>query len=212
MEENKELDTAEVQTKPDNTNAEDGNKDANDESTAKIVEDLSDLPPIVAKDVVMPMSSFGIGPVFGGIAIVLTGLGIFFRNRWIFKSGIPSSDVLRYIYLGLGIVLCLAGLFLWLEAVGRVDRCIKTNKLCTDGVYAWTRNPIYAGILLICTGALFISGNVYMYFIPILLWGLLTILLKKTEEPDLIRRFGDDYLDYMIAVNRVLPKPTGKKK
>ena len=185
-----------------------------EEKTTEEPVNLSDLPPIVSKNVVMPMSSFGIGPVFGAIAVVLTVLGIVFRKRWIFASGIPSSNVLRYIYLGLGIVLCLAGLLIYLEAVFgvRIDSYIKANKLCTEGVYAWTRNPIYTGILFVCTGALFISGNVYMYVIPIFLWGLLTILLKKTEEPVLIQRFDQEFVDYMVSVNRVLPKPPAKKK
>jgi len=172
------------------------------------------LAPIVAKDIILPMSSYGIGPVFCGIAVFLTAFGIFFRQRWIFSSGVPSSKILRYTYLGLGILLIIAGGLMWLDAVftARVDDYIKANKLCTKGIYGWTRNPIYAGILFICTGALFISGNVYMYVIPILLWVLLTILLKKTEEPELISRFKLDYTDYMVSVNRILPKPPKKNR
>ncbi len=49
-----------------------------------------------------------------------------------------------------------------------------------------------------------------MYAIPILLWILLTILLKKTEEPDLFQRFGQEYGEYYTKVNRVLPKPPSK--
>ncbi len=170
------------------------------------------LPPIVAKEVVMPMSSYGIGPVFTLIAVALTVLGIFFRNRWIFSSGIPTSNVLRYTYIGLGVVLILAGGKILLDALftSRINDYIRANKLCTEGVYAWMRNPIYTAILFICTGALFISGNVYMYLIPLLLWGILTLLLKKTEEPLLVKRFGQDYTDYMASVNRIFPKPPKK--
>ena len=172
----------------------------------------NELPPIVATEVKMPMSVFGIGPVFGIIAVLLTAFGIIFRKRWIFASGIPSSNIMRYTYIGVGILIAVIGLIMWLDAVFtvRVDDYIRANKLCTKGVYGWTRNPIYAGILFICTGALFISGNVYMYFIPILLWIILTILLKKTEEPELIKRFGLEYTDYLVSVNRVLPKPPKK--
>ena len=159
------------------------------------------------------MSSFGIGPVFGIITVLLTAFGLFFRNRWIFSSGIPDSNVLKYIYIGLGAVAILIGgkLFLDAQFTERIGDYISSNKLCTTGVYAWTRNPIYAGILLVATGILFISGNVYMYFIPILLWAILTLLLKKTEEPVLIGRFDQDYIDYMAKVNRVLPKPPAKQ-
>jgi len=170
------------------------------------------LPPIVAKNVVLPMSSVGIGPVFFIIAALFTAFGIVFRNRWIFKSGIPDSNVLKYVYIGLGVVAILIGGKLILDAqfTERIGDYIASNKLCTTGVYAWTRNPIYSGILFFVTGILFISGNVYMYFIPILLWAILTLLLKKTEEPVLIGRFDQDYIDYMAKVNRILPKPPAK--
>ncbi|MBR0146639.1 MAG: isoprenylcysteine carboxylmethyltransferase family protein [Eubacterium sp.] len=170
------------------------------------------LAPIVTKAVKTPMSTYGVGPLFGLIAIALTIAGIVFRDKWIFKSGIPDNQVLKYGYLGFGVVLILAGLVLYWKAVFgiRIDDYIGSGKLCTDGIYAWTRNPIYAGILFVCTGALFISGNVYMYAIPILLWILLTVLLKKTEEPDMFQRFGQEYGDYYANVNRVLPKPPHK--
>jgi protein-S-isoprenylcysteine O-methyltransferase Ste14 len=171
-----------------------------------------ELAPIIAKDIKVPLSTYGIGPVFGLIAIVLTIAGILLRKKWIFESGIPDSAVLKYSYLGLGVVLILAGLFIYWKAVFgiRIDNYLNAGKLCTGGIYAWTRNPIYAAILFVCTGALFISGNVYMYVIPILLWILLTVMLKKTEEKELFKRFGQEFLDYMVNVNRVLPKPPAK--
>ena len=188
-------------------------------SDVKAADDFADLKgaelePIVVKEVVMPMSSFGIGPVFGIIAIGLTAFGIIFRDKWVFASGIPSSQVLRYMYVGIGVFLMLCGGKVWMDAVmtARVSEYIRTNRLCRESVYAWTRNPIYMAILFICTGALFISGNVYMYAIPILLWAILTLLLKKTEEKVLLKRFGAEYEDYMIEVNRILPKPPKKKE
>lgn len=186
------------------------NTDSPDEDP--ILPEDGSLPPIVAKNVVLPMSSVGIGPVFFIITALLTAFGIIFRNRWIFKSGIPDSNVLKYIYIGLGVVAILVGgkMFLDAQFTERIGDYISSNKLCTTGVYAWTRNPIYSGILLTATGILFISGNVYMYFIPILLWAILTLLLKKTEEPVLIGRFDQDYIDYMAKVNRILPKPPAK--
>ena len=49
-----------------------------------------------------------------------------------------------------------------------------------------------------------------MYFIPILLWIILTLLLKNTEERELFRRFDQEFADYVAKVNRVFPKPPAK--
>lgn len=189
----------------------------NEVTEEKKADDFSDLEegqlaPIVATDVKVPMSTYGIGPIFGLVAIVLTVAGILLRDKWIFKSGIPDSDIWKYSYLGLGVLLILLGLFIYWKAVFgiKIDNYINSGKLCTEGIYAWTRNPIYAAIIFVSAGSLFISGNVYMYVIPILLWAFLTFLLKKTEERDMLKRFSQEYLDYMDQVNRILPKPPAK--
>jgi len=206
--ENKEIKT-ETNDKSESKAPESG--DAKEKQDFADLEENS-LPPIVTKNVVLPMSQFGIGPVYGLIVIALTAFGLFFRKRWIFESGIPSSDVLKYIYIGFGVLLILIGgkLFLDAQFTERIGDHIDQNKLCTTGVYAWTRNPIYAALLFISTGILFISGNVYMYFIPILLWIILTLLLKNTEERELFRRFDQEFADYVAKVNRVFPKPPAK--
>ena len=152
-----------------------------------------------------PLPTYGAGPLFGAVAIGLTVLGIVFGHIGPLKGGVSST--FRIPYIVIGAILIIAGLFMWKSAVfdARIDDYISSGKLATTGIYAYTRNPIYAAILFICTGALFISGNVYMYVLPILLWAFLTILLQKTEEPILLGRFGDEFARYMRRVNRVIP-------
>ena len=152
-----------------------------------------------------PLPTYGAGPLFGAVAIGLTVLGIVFGHIGPLKGGVSST--FRIPYIVIGAILIIAGLFMWKSAVfdARIDDYISSGKLATTGIYAYTRNPIYAAILFICTGALFISGNVYMYVLPILLWAFLTILLQKTEEPILLGRFGDEFKKYMRRVNRVIP-------
>ena len=152
-----------------------------------------------------PLPTYGAGPVFGAVAIGLTVLGIVFGHIGPLKGGVSST--FRIPYIVIGAILIIAGLFMWKSAIvdAGIDEYISSGKLATTGIYAYTRNPIYAAILFICTGALFISGNVYMYVLPILLWAFLTILLQKTEEPILLGRFGDEFARYMRRVNRVIP-------
>ncbi|MBQ6231312.1 MAG: isoprenylcysteine carboxylmethyltransferase family protein [Eubacterium sp.] len=152
-----------------------------------------------------PLPTYGAGPVFGAVAIGLTVLGIVFGHIGPLKGGVSST--FRIPYIVIGAILIIAGLFMWKSAIvdAGIDEYISSGKLATTGIYAYTRNPIYAAILFICTGALFISGNVYMYVLPILLWAFLTILLQKTEEPLLLGRFGDEFARYMRRVNRVIP-------
>ncbi len=83
---------------------------------------------------------------------------------------------------------------------------IMLGKLVTTGIYSKTRNPIYGGIIFICTGALFMSGNAFMYVLPVAYWCFLSILMKNTEEIILKARFGEKYIDYRNHVNLFIPR------
>ena len=63
-----------------------GNQDQKENKDTKEKKDYADLeentlPPIVTKNVVLPMSSIGIGLIYGVIVVLLTAFGLFFRNR-----------------------------------------------------------------------------------------------------------------------------------
>ncbi len=78
-------------------------------------------------------------------------------------------------------------------------------KLVTTGVFAFVRNPIYSAFMFCCWGASFISNNLYFLFTIPLYWGLLTVLVKKTEEVWLKEIFGAEYIAYCKRVNRCIP-------
>ncbi|MBR1673821.1 MAG: isoprenylcysteine carboxylmethyltransferase family protein [Eubacterium sp.] len=159
----------------------------------------------VVKVTAKPLPAYGAGPLFGGVAIVLTLLGIIFGHTAPFDKGISST--FRIPYIVIGAILIVIALFIWKKALvdDNIDDYIRSGKLQTKGIYSVTRNPIYCAILFICSGALFISGNVYMYVLPIVFWIFLTILLQKTEEPLLLARFGDEYKKYMRDTYRIMP-------
>lgn len=146
---------------------------------------------------------YGIGPFYAGTVLVLTAAGCIWGNL-ISLGRIPR---LRIPLLIAGILLILYGLSLWVRAVllARLDDGIKENRLVTSGVYARVRNPIYSAFMFACTGALCISGN--LLFLPLffVFWALMTVMMKKTEEKWLSKRFGRAYSAYCKRVNRCIP-------
>ena len=89
---------------------------------------------------------------------------------------------------------------------------IMLGKLVTTGIYSKTRNPMYGGIIIACTGALFISGNAFMYVLPVAYWGFLSVYMKRTEEVILKARFGEKYIDYRNHVNLFIPRKQEPEK
>lgn len=114
---------------------------------------------------------------------------------------------LKIPFIIVGIILILFGIYLWVNAViiCKLDDNIRDNKLVTTGVYAYVRNPIYSAVLLVCTGAIIIANNLYLFVLPVLYWAFLTILMKNTEEKWLLNLHGKEYINYCKKVNRCIP-------
>lgn len=107
----------------------------------------------------------------------------------------------------MGLVFIVLGILLWINSVifQKITEKIKKGELVTSGVYSIVRNPIYTSFILIFTGVLFLSYNLYLLILPFIFWGYLTILMKLTEEKWLEETFGNEYLKYCQKVNRVIP-------
>ena len=106
-----------------------------------------------------------------------------------------------------GIVLMVSGLIIWFMGAlcSGMDESITDNKLKTDGIYAWVRNPMYSGCWILITGLSLMWHNAWLLiFIPIN-WLVMTIVLKNTEEKWLLNLYGKEYADYKSRVNRCIP-------
>lgn len=158
------------------------------------------------------LSILGIGPIYVGIIIIITNILVFLQNKGYFKSEIVPF--LKIPFMIIGIACMLVGIVLWVSAVfqSKISRNIKEMKLVTTGVFAFVRNPIYSAFMFCCWGASFISNNLYFLFTIPLYWGLLTVLVKKTEEVWLKEIFGDEYIAYCKRVNRCIPWLSRNKK
>jgi len=80
----------------------------------------------------------------------------------------------------------------------------KTDRLITQGVYGYSRNPVCLGLLLLLSGwGLYLDS---FYALPglLLFFGLVTWLQVLPEEGALRARFGDSYRDYCRRVRRWL--------
>ena len=148
---------------------------------------------------------FGIGPylIYGtaflnAIVIVLTS--------YIFKVGI-MEDIWVWIFRIAGGLIIALGILIWYIGAVRsgMDENITGNKLKTDGIYAWVRNPMYTGCWFIIIGISFMWHNYWVLPMIIVDWAILTIVLKNTEEKWLLDVYGDEYAEYKKRVNRCIP-------
>ncbi len=74
--------------------------------------------------------------------------------------------------------------------------------LVVSGLYRWTRNPMYLGILVVlfAEAMFFLSRELSVYAAGIAV--LFHLLVIFYEEPILLGQFGDDYADFCREVPR----------
>jgi len=78
----------------------------------------------------------------------------------------------------------------------------KVSSLVTSGVYQYSRNPMYVGLVLILSGwAFYLSHFLAFVLLPIFIL-YMTRFQIQPEELMMARKFGKTYQDYLNKVRR----------
>ena len=142
----------------------------------------------------------------------------FFRNRGYIP--IPLAIIvltfasLKIELLPIGVILVVTGELLRLNGVryaGGETRTLKVGAsvLCSSGPFAYLRNPLYLGNVIIYAGMVLIAGGEFVW---ILLPTTLTFffleygLIISLEEETLRKKFNEEYGEYLSMVPRLIPR------
>ncbi len=122
---------------------------------------------------------------------------------------------MRPLFLALGIVLALPGLYLSvvtnkaLRALGSGTNAFRlTKKIVAQDIYQRTRNPMSLGFYLVTLASTLIVGSTSLTLGVLL--GLIPshlFFLKYFEEKELELRFGESYVEYRKRVPFLFPWP-----
>jgi len=78
---------------------------------------------------------------------------------------------------------------------------LETNQLVKQGPYECMRHPMHLGLFLFPLAFAFLSGSVsFIIFIAPLEILIMLIMIFTIEEPEAIRKFGKQYLEYKQQV------------
>ena len=109
-----------------------------------------------------------------------------------------------YRSLALSLLLVIPGALLRGYASGYVK---KNAELATTGPYAYTRNPLYLGSMLMAFGFAAASRSWFIFFLLAVLFTIIYLPTILSEEAFLRQAFPD-FDAYMRAVPRLLPRLT----
>ncbi len=112
----------------------------------------------------------------------------------------PSMQSMAY-----GLPISVAGLALRAWAAGHLA---KNQRLATSGPYAYTRNPLYLGTLIVAVGFAVAGRSVGLavLFAAVFLLVYLPVILLEEQH---LRRLFPEYADYARRVPSLLPRRKG---
>ena len=116
--------------------------------------------------------------------------------------------------VGVGAALVIVGLRLMRQTISLFSRVGEgtlapwdpTRKLVVQGPYLRVRNPMITGVFTVLSGETLILGSPQMAAWTGIFGALNAIFIPLAEEPDLVRRFGKDYVTYRANVPRWVPR------
>lgn len=144
----------------------------------------------------------------------------FFRNRGYIP--IPLAIIIltfasiKIELLPIGVILVVTGELLRLNGVryaGGETRTLKVGAsvLCSSGPFAYLRNPLYLGNVIIYAGMVLIAGGEFVWILlPVTLtfFFLEYGLIISLEEETLRQKFNKEYGEYLSMVPRLIPRVT----
>jgi protein-S-isoprenylcysteine O-methyltransferase Ste14 len=108
--------------------------------------------------------------------------------------------------LAIGLTVALPGLLLRALASGHVR---KNEQLATSGPYAYTRNPLYLGSLILAAGFAIAALSWWIAGIMTIFFVLIYVPVIRGEEAFLRGRFPE-FDEYARTVPRLLPRLTAR--
>ena len=113
-------------------------------------------------------------------------------------------------WVGVGALVMGCALLVWtFRTLGNnlTDTVVTREKhtLVMHGPYRWIRHPLYSAAALFVAAISLMTAN-WLFFATGVALLCLLIIRTRTEEANLVARFGDSYHKYMQRTGRFLPK------
>jgi protein-S-isoprenylcysteine O-methyltransferase Ste14 len=144
--------------------------------------------------------------VIYGLFILLVFPLLFIKLNNMFS--LPKFSFFSFKILGLALII--AGSIFWLYCIGIFKLIGKgtpvpiqpPKALVVQGLYKYTRNPMYISTLAVVLGYFFFFGHTSLVVYLFLLFIGLHLFVVLYEEPTLTNKFGKQYKNYCSKVKR----------
>ena len=122
----------------------------------------------------------------------------------------PTCNIVVFPFNLSGLLLMIVGLFLIIHYTVIFQRNKTTllneppSSFITNGVFKYSRNPMYLGGLIFHVGLSLLTGNIIAFLIPVGFFAAINWICIPYEEDIMLETFQDEYHNYKKLVRRWL--------
>jgi len=139
--------------------------------------------------------------------LTLLHITVAYLLAWLMPIPLVVPNILRFIGFGLvviGIIFAGAAFYAFNKARTTLDPHGSVSTIVSDGVYRFTRNPIYLAFLFMLIGFLLYDKSYWgVLLVPVFVFAMNRLVIQH-EEAYLEKKFGDVYNSYKSRVRRWL--------
>ena len=138
------------------------------------------------------------------LLVLILVISNYFSSKKIDLILLPNQNLISFIILLIGVLILINPILKFRKSKTTIDpiKFKKVNKLITSGIYKYSRNPMYLGLLMIVISTSIFYLNIFSMITPILFYYWINSFQIKREEIFLSEKFGIEYLFYKTKTRR----------
>ena len=140
------------------------------------------------------------------ILVLILATSNYFSQNQLEIIYLPYKHSISILILLVGTIILINPVFKFIKSKTTVNplKFVNVKKLVTSGIYKYSRNPMYLGLLMIVTSTSLFYLNIFSITTPILFYFWINRFQIKREEIFLTEKFGKEYSLYKAKTRRWL--------
>jgi protein-S-isoprenylcysteine O-methyltransferase Ste14 len=138
------------------------------------------------------------------LLVLILVVSNYFSSKKIDLILFPNQEITSIIIFLIGMLILINPIFKFIKSKTTIDpiKFKKVNKLITSGIYRYSRNPMYLGLLMLVTSTSIFYLNIFSITTPFFFYYWVNRFQIKREEIFLTKKFGKEYLLYKTKTRR----------
>jgi protein-S-isoprenylcysteine O-methyltransferase Ste14 len=130
-------------------------------------------------------------------------LGLLQWPAW-FRDPLAFRQILSWLFLIFSMYYVLASVIIYHRHANHGQNFENSTRLVTSGLYKYVRHPMYGSLLFLGWG-MFLKDIKPLTIAVIIVITVALFITCKVEEKEMLKRFGNDYKEYMKKTKLWLP-------